>query len=337
MGDQPYCVRPGTAEDLPAILSLMAASLGEGSIPRTTEFWSWKHEQNPFGPSYFWVADAAGELVGVRVFMRWTWHCDGQPVRAVRAVDTATHPGWQGRGIFKKLTLGLADDLVKRDVSFVFNTPNDQSRPGYLKMGWVRAGRISLWVRPQRPLQFARAAWRKREAVSSGDRSMAGLDSAVLDSSDIDELLRGLELPSGRYHTPVDRAYLRWRYLRCPAAQYGFATFEPKRDLIAYRLRVRRGLRELTLCDVFVEQSARGLRSAVQSLRALVRSSEPDYAVCAARLEPFVASVMLASGFVAAPYVGPVVVVRPLNRHPALPDPRRLSTFRYSIGDMELF
>ena len=339
MAEEQYRIRPGTAEDLPAILTLMKASLGEASIPRTTRYWSWKHEENPFGPSYFWVAEAGRDLIGLRVFMRWTWRHDGRPVHAVRAVDTATHPDWQGRGIFKKLTLALAEDLAKRAVSFVFNTPNDSSRPGYLKMGWVRAGRISLWIRPEKPLNFARAVRREDGAASRSPRGpvMAESGAELLDSSDVDRLLRGLKPFSGRYHTPIDIAYLRWRYASCPAARYGFASSDPNRSLIVYRLRERRRLRELTLCDAFFEHSARGWRSAVRSVRTLVRTFEPDYAACAAHPDPFVASAMLASGFVPAPYVGPIVTVRPLGPAASLPDPRRFSNFRASIGDMELF
>ncbi|MDH5380092.1 MAG: hypothetical protein OEW75_04520, partial [Cyclobacteriaceae bacterium] len=31
---------------------------------------------------------------------------------------------------------------------FIFNTPNEKSRPGYLKMGWVDAGRLPVYFRP---------------------------------------------------------------------------------------------------------------------------------------------------------------------------------------------
>ena len=66
---------------------------------------------------------------------------------AVRAVDTATHPDYQGRGIFRLLTLAGVEAMTAEGVQFVFNTPNDQSRPGYLKMGWLRVGRPSTSVR----------------------------------------------------------------------------------------------------------------------------------------------------------------------------------------------
>ena len=60
--------------------------------------------------------------------------------RAVRAVDTITAPEARGRGVFTRFTLAILSNEITRDddVSFVFNTPNDQSRPGYLKMGRKR-------------------------------------------------------------------------------------------------------------------------------------------------------------------------------------------------------
>lgn len=71
------------------------------------------------------------------MFLRWKFDVPGEgTISAVRAVDTATHPDWQGSGIFTRLTLGALDELRDDGLDVVFNTPNDQSRPGYLKMGW---------------------------------------------------------------------------------------------------------------------------------------------------------------------------------------------------------
>ena len=81
-------------------------------------------------------------------------------VEAVRAVDTATHPDYQGRGIFTRLTLRRSTSCAPTASTFVFNTPNDQSRPGYLKMGWHEVGRAPRSVRPRslsRRVRLARA------------------------------------------------------------------------------------------------------------------------------------------------------------------------------------
>jgi hypothetical protein len=43
-----------------------------------------------------------------------------------------------------------AIEEVRDQAQLIFNTPNEKSRPGYLKMGWKEVGRISPWVRPMR-------------------------------------------------------------------------------------------------------------------------------------------------------------------------------------------
>src|SRR4029079_3500391 len=101
----------------------------------------WKHVDNAFGRSPMWVACDGERIAGFRAFMRWEFEGAGEVKRAVRTVDTATHPDYQGQGIFTKLTLAGLEELAAEGVDFVFNTPNDKSRPGYLKMGWHVLGR----------------------------------------------------------------------------------------------------------------------------------------------------------------------------------------------------
>src|SRR5690606_32239213 len=106
-----------------------------------------KHRRNPFGASPMWVAETDEGLAAVRAMMRWELAGpDGRVLRAVRAVDTATHADHRGRGLFRRLTLGAVESLTAEGVDLVFNTPNDQSRPGYLTMGWEVLGRVPLAV-----------------------------------------------------------------------------------------------------------------------------------------------------------------------------------------------
>src|SRR5262249_20381845 len=126
-------IRRAGPEDESAVLELLAASLGWKRDETFETFFAWKHERNPFGPSPAWVAVDAGRVVGFRTFLQWQFeHPDGRPRRAVRAVDTATAPDYQGRGVFRRLTLHAVDELREDGIDFVFNTPNAKSRPGYL-------------------------------------------------------------------------------------------------------------------------------------------------------------------------------------------------------------
>src|SRR5688500_14713579 len=100
-------IREATLTDIPDIVSLLRISLGEKLLPKSEDYWRWKHINNPFGTSPVIIAKADGQIVGVRAFMRWAWESKSGRLEAVRAVDTATHPLHQGKGIFSKLTKGL--------------------------------------------------------------------------------------------------------------------------------------------------------------------------------------------------------------------------------------
>ena len=123
-------VRPYRDDDEASVLDLLAVTLGGGPAGRRpADFFRWKHLENPAGRSFMLVAELAGQIVGFRAFMRWRFQADGAELRAVRAVDTATHPDHQGKGIFSTPTLRALDEL-RGETDLVFNTPNAASLPG---------------------------------------------------------------------------------------------------------------------------------------------------------------------------------------------------------------
>ena len=106
------------------------------------ELFNWKHVQNPFGKSYGFVAIDEDKIIGVRMLMCWDFSINGKIKRAVRPVDTATDRAYRGQGIFKKLTLECLENISGK-YDFVFNTPNENSLPGNLKMGWQKNEYVS--------------------------------------------------------------------------------------------------------------------------------------------------------------------------------------------------
>jgi hypothetical protein len=99
-----------TSSDIPEIITVLKSSLGEGLLPKSAEYFIWKHIHNPFGGSKILLAKENNQIIGVRAFMYWNWVCGNDVIKTVRAVDTATLPTHQGKGIFKKLTLQAVDE-----------------------------------------------------------------------------------------------------------------------------------------------------------------------------------------------------------------------------------
>lgn len=321
------------------LVELAREGLGEGHVPRTPGFWDWKHRVNPFGESIGTVARGPDGLAGMRPFMRWSWRDGDGEHPAVRAVDTATHPDWRRRGIFRELTEAALEEAEERGVRFVFNTPNDRSLPGYLKMGWRRVGRIPVRVRPFRPLRSAVRLVRSR--LRSGAPAVGSPPAGageVLDSTDLGTLLASWH-PEARLHTPRTREYLLWRYGSVPDLAYG-AGLEGDVEagaLAVYRLRRRHGLAELMICELLVAPGAGSADAGARLLRRLRAETDADYAVAVAASGTPESRVLRRAGFLRIPRLGPVLTVRSVRTDVQAAGLLRWDRWRLTVGDVELF
>lgn len=299
----------GRDSDLDAIVELMRVSLGE-SPTRTAAFFRWKHLKNPFGPSYVWVAEDEGRLVGLRAMMRWDFASQGRHVRAVRAVDTATHPDYRRRGLFKKLTLGMVDALGSDGIQLVFNTPNDQSRPGYLKMGWREVGRPTLWVRPGGRFCLRADTWPSQTPP-------------------------GMSLASEpRLHTEKTSSYLRWRFDDASGLDYRLLREEDR--AVYARLREREGRSELTIAALLAPRHADVIPLS-RLVRRMVRSNDALYALALAARGTREAAALALAGFLPIPGRGPGLVVRAVPGQRTPPGVDDMAGWRLQVDDLELF
>jgi len=340
--------RPLTEADTPAVLDLLTASLAGGPTgTRSADFFDWKHRRNPFGASPGLLTEAPdGRIAGVRLFLRWEWRdaANGRTVRAVRPVDTATHPDFQGRGIFRRLTVQLLEEVAP-EAELVFNTPNGNSLPGYLKMGWRELGRVPVALRIARPAAFAlgaRAALARRPARRTGPVHCPLPTAAEWFAENpgaLDELLRErAEADTADRRLAVARtpAYLGWRYGDAPGLDYRVLTTRRGGELtgVAFGRPRRRGpLTEFTLAELIVRPGDRA--GAARLLRRAAADSGCDHV--ATHLSPGTeaAAAALRSGYLTAPRTGMTLAART----PAGPLPADLTlpSWRFSLGDLEVF
>ena len=321
-------IRVSKPPDIPAIVNLLKLSLGETLMPKSVKYWQWKHIDNPFGQSPVLLAFEAGELVGVRAFMCWQWIRQENKIVSVRAVDTATHPQHQGKGIFKKLTLELVEQCKLEQVNFVFNTPNKQSKPGYLKMGWQEAGRLPIRFRIK-PMQLIRNLTSRRISLPPPDQSL----SQLFLTDKLDFLLKA-HIENNKDHIVTNHSVqsLAWRYQHVPVVDYFCAVVTEGNELKAvafYRFKVSRAGLELRVTDTFVE-SPRYEMQLQQNLLTIAEAQQASYITISAKT--------INRLFSMAPSIktGPVVTVRGLDNGPT----QQLVSFNMwnpSIGDLELF
>lgn len=317
-------VRRATRDDDSEVIPLLQAALKKESDPYYRLFLDWKHRQNPFGVSPAWVALHEGRIVGYRTLLRWRFINDeGKKVTAVRAVDTATHPDYQGLGIFRTLTVRGIAELTMEGDGIVFNTPNDQSRPGYLKMGWSEVKRLSIGVLPSGPKALVKmASSRVPAALWSEDTSVGLAGSELADPRLATALLR--HAPKRGFRTDRTPEYLAWRTALDPLQYRVLLSDEsdPGQGGVIFRLK-RRGS---TVEAAIVEQLVPSARIGAKLVWEVLTRTKADYAI-GLHTGP-------SAGLIPMPIpgMGPLLTTRPLASSPPAP-----GAWTLTLADVELF
>ncbi|MDT8441713.1 MAG: GNAT family N-acetyltransferase [Desulfuromonadales bacterium] len=330
------------------LFELLRLSLGEHQTrKRDRAFWNWKHAQNPFGESISYVAMEGERLVGLRTFLRWQWCAGNQSYDAIRAVDTATHPQHQRKGIFSRLTLAVLDEARREQFDFVFNTPNRKSLPGYLKMGWRLVGQLPLYVKVLAPVRFAaglaRNALTACDAEIAVEEIIAGRlvrfgDWLAAHGEELEGLLTADRLLRGPgFNTARSVEFLRWRYAGHPYVDYHVLEARAAgelRGLLICRANARRGLREVVLADLLLGSADFELvRSMIATLRRQVRA---DYLIAHFGSGTAQLAGLRRCGFHRLPRQGIDLTVRDLDKS-VEPDPFSLDDWSLCLGDLEIF
>ena len=308
-------IREANDFDIHGILEVLKASLGEISSKKTESVWRYKHIDNPFGKSLVLIAEEQGEIIGVRAFMRWQWQKGEQVYSALRAVDTATHPQHQGKGIFKKLTLKALEIAKDRNDHFVFNTPNQQSKPGYLKMGWKEIDKLKIQLRP---LNFLKMGNKNIDYNAYGN------------PKDCEELLNfSFEKNKNSNHifTPKQIDYLIWRYVNNPMQSYN-VIFNPNFFIAAY-IKRRKKFNEFRISEIIVRD--KDIEKAKSTILKMAKESGAGF-LSISPLSEVKFKFGLSGKF------GPVLTEKNINLgEKAQQELLDLSQWNYSLGDLELF
>ncbi len=268
MSHDQFDLRKAEPADFDEIVSVCSASLGWTNTDFDSELFRWKHFDNEFGESLLLVATDDSGIAAVRPFMKWRFRSPaGETIEAARAVDTATHPRAQGKGLFTRLTRFGLDELADDDTRFVFNTPNDKSLPGYLKMGWIEDGPIPFGYGASSPLALQRIVRSRTKA----DKPSLPIDIGMTVDEGL-ELLDGNEPcpPQGAVETDHGIDSLRWRFHSSPV-EYRFLP-GPDASGIICRLRQRGSARELVVAQrcgqLDNDQAGRAIRNAMKNTKA---------------------------------------------------------------------
>jgi GNAT superfamily N-acetyltransferase len=342
-----YNIRDYRPEDESAVLALIRQGMGGGPTgERDVRFWRWKHFENPFGRSIALVAeDSEGQIVGLRTFMRWRFKAGKTVVNAVRAVDTVTHPEHRRYGVFSILTREAVQRTRESGVDFIFNTPNNQVLPGYLKLGWHYISILKPMVKVLNYPRFLAGILRNRNrSRASGqlpleevfkDKPMAAADF-LDDSPSFERLLDAREMETSRLVTDRSIEYLKWRYSQYPNVNYGVVYHEGNSTpgCVFLRSSTRFGLKEAVIAELLLPD--RDERAASALFNDLKKTVAADYLIAYFPRESFKRRLLNRHGFHQVPRGGQNFTVNVLASDLTC-DPRVLRNWDISLGDLEIF
>lgn len=128
-------------QDIRDILSVLNSAFqdwGDASV------FDWKYLLNPYGESSHLIAYEKSNPVGSVGF----WRNDLNQAPAYQCVDLAVVSTHQGRGIFRTM---VPDCVERLQGAYLYTFPNVDSRPGFLKQGWLIKRKVPITVhRPSR-------------------------------------------------------------------------------------------------------------------------------------------------------------------------------------------
>jgi len=312
-------VREAEIEDIPAIVNVLKLSLGEQDLPLSKDIWNFKHVENPFGKSMVFIAEENNQIIGVRAFMRWRWQLDDKELESFRAVDTATHPEHQGKGIFKKLTMKAVEEAKLNGDYFIFNTPNDQSRPGYLKMGWEAVNKLKVALKP---------AYNSFWKINNKNFSYAV--SINCKRSSIQNLCtswnKKLQLNQTLF-TPKSELFLKWRYEENPLQKY--EVIASTDYYIAVYIKKRKNLKKLRISECLYTDTSRS------KISKLISSLSKKFG---AQIISYSPELLSLGGNLLNANIGPILTIKNLNLSTQEnSDFNKIECWSYSLGDLELF
>lgn len=174
-----------------------------GTSKYTPEYLKWQYADNPDGKAVGFDAWDGDRLAAHYVCVPARAHVAGKQVLVLLSLNTATHPDYQGKGLFTKLAAMTYDAGAEQGYDAVYGVANANSTPGFIrKLGFqlvrplearVGVGGLGTRAANGRQPEFERVwtqdslAWRcacpHNRVRARQDGSVWRFDAAALDGA----------------------------------------------------------------------------------------------------------------------------------------------------------
>lgn len=209
------------------------------------DYWRWKYMNNPAGPPVIWLAeDSNKKIIGHYSVIPMVMKVGNAYVRGSFSSDAATHPEYQGKGVFSSIVNRCYFDVAQNDIPITYRFANPNLGPTYKR--YERLGHICFIVQMIKLLnsELPSSKSRRSKLPSSADaRRPNEIDESTsnrLEVERIDRFDQGID----RFWDEIsndfpiivrrDHRYLNWRYVENPAKEYIIYTASRGRRIHGY-------------------------------------------------------------------------------------------------------
>jgi GNAT superfamily N-acetyltransferase len=219
--------------DSNAVADIITAVYGSDAVP--PKVWQWRHFGWDPQRSATLVAEADGQIVGLRPMELYDFVFRGKQIVGGVFSGVMVHPDYRRRGVFTALVARSENVAWERGAWFVTTMPNHSSYRGFIKRGYVDPGCRLLLVCPLHPMALLARHLRAIEPIV---KPMASMEASLV--SGMARLLsRNGNTPSacrfGEEHDRLAEAHavrygglvllrkahwLRWRFAESPWRKY---------------------------------------------------------------------------------------------------------------------
>lgn len=114
---------------------------------RSTEYLKWLYAENPDGEAFGFDAFDGDRLAAHYACIPVNVRLRGRHVNAMLSLNTATHPDYQGQGLFTRLAAMTYEHAADNNINVVYGIANSNSTSGFTeKLGFQLVSPLDSWI-----------------------------------------------------------------------------------------------------------------------------------------------------------------------------------------------
>ncbi|MGA2109341.1 MAG: hypothetical protein ABSH25_17055 [Syntrophorhabdales bacterium] len=224
-------------------------------------YFDWLLTDVPAGKaiSYCTVPKGSREfVVGVYMVSPVTIFVGNESLLLSTSLKTMTHPEYYKRGIFVRLAKLVFDECLRGGVVGTIGVPNNKSLPGFVnRLSFQAIGRFHVLARTA---PFGSSAGNMAVKELTTEEDLSGLSFDLHES----------KARAGVVIGDRGRAFVAWRFFRCPGVRYRVLVATDHHDsvkgMLAMRCTRKRNVPVSVLVDFLVDHTCDDAASIVRSL-----------------------------------------------------------------------